>query len=681
MPRNKPRPPGSADRRRRSDSLAIPPGESPGPPIATAAPTTTSGLASLCAGWLVIGLCTVTAYLSSFRGGFLLDDISEIVANPAMGMPFRPWEAMFVGHVLPARPLPYLTFALHHTVDGTNAFDYHLVNLIIHGMAAFAVAALATVAFRSPRMATRWGPRGCWLATIIATTWAVHPLNTQAVTYIYQRIESLAGMLMLVSLACFAVATRSGWSPRWAAACIACAAAAMASKETAVVLPLLIAIYDWTFVAETTNDLWQRRRFYLYLAATWAVLVAVLIGNGRAYQEFDTPRTGVLSYALTQPSVIMHYLRLACWPVGQCIDYDWPVASPSVRTLASVLTVAGAVIVTVRGLWQRRPWAAPAALFFLGLAPTSSAFPVAALVNEHRMYMPLVGVISLAVCGATMICDRMGAGLILRAGLTAVVVGGLMILTDARNRLYESPFALWQDTLRQNPTNPRVNAALAGLTLGNGDLDGAIRYADAAQRADFESGAYNGLLQQLLAAGDLVGGERVARHAVAMKTSAGGPDRAATLEVTADLITLLHSLRSPEAVTTARRSIDAMRLVLGANHPATISTTTLLAADEIKQGRPAAGEALARQALAQINAQASASHLQLGATEVLAAALGAQGRPAEAKLVLRRAIDDLNHRYAKDRPDVSPLQAALARLPDAPDMTGGVTPPPGEHSP
>ena len=125
----------------------------------------------------------------------------------------------------------------------------------------------------------------------------------------------------------------------------------------------------------------------------------MLASQAGRYGEFHEPVHRPLAYLLTQPGVILHYLRLACWPTGQCLDYDWPIATTAREILLPAGLIVAAAAVTAVGTWRRRPWAWPAAAFFLLLAPTSSLLPVAAPAVEHRMYLPLAAVAGLVIVG------------------------------------------------------------------------------------------------------------------------------------------------------------------------------------------------------------------------------------------------------------------------------------------
>ena len=180
---------------------------------------------------LIVVLSCLAAYANSFAGQFVFDDVHEIERNPSLRSLLPPWDAMFIGHKMPARPLPYLTFAINFWVSGKNPASYHAVNLLIHILASLALFDLVRSTLTSPRLRDRFAQRSVPIALVIAAVWACHPLQTQAVTYVYQRIESMAGMFALVSLACFARAAFSGWKPAWLAGCLAAAVGGMASKD------------------------------------------------------------------------------------------------------------------------------------------------------------------------------------------------------------------------------------------------------------------------------------------------------------------------------------------------------------------------------------------------------------------------------------------------------------------
>lgn len=590
-------------------------------------------------------LSCLAAYANSFAGQFVFDDVHEIERNPAIRSLLPPWDAMFIGHKMPARPLPYLTFAINFWVSGEDPVSYHVVNLLIHILASLALFDLVHSTLTSPRLRDQFGQRAVPMALVIAAIWACHPLQTQAVTYVYQRIESMAGMFVLVSLACFARAAFGGWKPAWLAGCIAAAVGGMASKESAVVIPPLVLAYDWCYVTETSRDLRCRRRFYAMLAATWLVLLGVLLSQAGSYQELASSTRSPRAYALTQGEVILHYVRLVFWPVGQCIDYEWPIQHSWARIVPAVGSVLAALCVTAYGLWKQRPWAWPATLFFLALAPTSSVLPVEAVANEHRMYIPLAGVVWGVVLAIVGVCagkrppgERTAWQMVVPA---VAVILALITTTHFRNQMYHNRMRMWIHIFQQDPTNWRANYNMACRSLDAGEPDVAFEFADHAVAKNPRSDVFNELVHDLNAKGDFVTAEQFARRAYDVRTDALGAEDSATLTSAADLIVALRNKGDTQsAAALAEKSLGGMRRVLGMDHDVTLLVTAVIATAAVESGNAVDGGRLAREVLATIgDTGGSKQPIRLLATAALAHAAESQGRYPEAVQAYGRLVE------------------------------------------
>ena len=642
----------------------------PSPPPATALPT---GRRWWIGAAVVTAACMV-AYANSFRGEFLLDDIPEILDNRHLDRLVPPWEAMFVGNKLPARPLPYLSFALNRFVCGADPRGFHAVNLLIHVAAALALFDLVRLTLNSPRLRPRMGSASLPLAALAATIWAVHPLNTQAVTYIYQRIESLAGLFMLVTLACYARwADRVVWrglgaGQGWLAASVAAAAAAMATKEHAVVLPLLVWLYDWIFVASNPSAPRGRWRFHGILALTWLVLAAVMISQAADYQEFDANFSHApWAYALTESGVILHYLRLVFWPVGQCFDYGWPIERSVARALPATLALAAAVVGTAIGIGRRAAWAFPAAVFFLVLAPTSSIFPVYAPCYEYRMYVPGAAVIATACCLVYAAISQQGdphvrrrvttAGCFVAASMAAVLTS----LTVARNAVYAMPSGVWREVLAMRPGNVLANTHFAGAASKAGDLRAALEHGERVVRTESRSQIFGELADAFALRGDRQAAVTLCQRDSAVKSVLLGGDAKDALESQARLITALHNAGQPEAYDVARDSLAALEAGLGLHNQSTLKVLIVLAKTANASGRPDEGERWARTVLAALDQTVeNPAALRKPAAVTLAESLGRQGRPADAEQLLRLELEALGRLTGRRRTDLSPLVVALA---------------------
>jgi protein O-mannosyl-transferase len=526
---------------------------------------------------LVVVGCTLAAFLNSLDGEFLMDDYCEILDNPLMASPWPPWRVMLVGHELPSRPLPYLTFAIDHAIWGKRAFGYHLTNLAIHVVAAVALFFLTRTTLVSPRLRDAFGVHADVLAALIASLWATHPLHTQAVTYIYQRMESMTGMLCLVSLAAFAGAVARQWNTRWLTASVVASAAAMFSKETAVVLPLSVATYDWLLCREQPPPPGRRLRYYAALCGTWLLILVQIVVQGRRYNATGAFDVSPLGYFLTQPRVIMHYLRLTFWPTWLCFDLDLPIlttASKIVPSLAYMMTLG---LVVAYGFVRRRAWAWPGVAFLLALAPSSSFLPLGAVAEEYRMYLALAAVAAAVVLGGyTLIQRRTPPGtvrstaLLGAAGIALAATAILIVLTQERNRVYATPGGVWLDVIEKGRAGTRTYWNLALACDTHDGVDAAMQYADEVFSRNQDLDVYEHLAKRRIGRGDVATAERYLRHAVATQAEEIAKGKIGPVRTLAYLAVILHEHgKSTEAEALAATHLERVRAVLGDDHPST----------------------------------------------------------------------------------------------------------------
>ncbi len=419
----------------------------------------------------------IASYCNTLQVPFLFDDIARIVNEPSIRTLWPPSVAMQNSN----RPFGQYTFALNYACHGYDVFGFHLVNLGIHLVGALFLYGFVKRSLR--RCGPRYHPSAELLAFSIALVWVVHPLNTQAVTYIVQRLESLMGLAYLATLYCFARSQDSKTSWFWLLCSIVACAFGMGCKEVMVSAPLVVLWYDRAFMASSWRTLFLKRKyFYVLLASTWTVLVWSMVhyrldySNGSLYQvEGLTSWT----YLISQSSVLVHYLSLAVWPRGQCVYPAWPMSHSIQEVLPQFLFMSVLFASTVWAVFHYPRWGFLGGCFFLVLAPTSSVIPIKDLAFEHRMYLPLAAVIALVIIGVFELLSRIG---ISKASASSIHLGTSMLLALAlgitafeRNKVYESETSVWKDTLVKSPRNVTVWVGLGGL------LAKEKRYAEACE--------------------------------------------------------------------------------------------------------------------------------------------------------------------------------------------------------
>ena len=452
--------------------------------------------------WLAGGilvLATFAAYQNSFGGPFVFDDGPAIAENPSIR---RLWPLSGVlapgldgGLTVSGRPLVNVSLAINYALGGDTVWGYHLFNLLIHVLAGLTLFGVVRRIFaetvgrghRTPPNSTGRRDQAIppyrvdadALAFFTALLWLLHPLQTESVTYVVQRAESLMGLCYLMTLYGFIRSTESVQPRRWLWLSFVTCLLGMAAKEVMVSAPLAVLLYDGTFVAGSFGEAWRRRwRYYLGLAGTWLLLGWLVAGTtGRGGTAGFGTTVGPWSYLLTQCQAIVHYLGLVFWPQPLVFDYG----TAAVGHLAEVWPQALLLVTLAAGtLWAvaRRPvWGFAGACFFLILGPSSSIVPVASqTMAEHRMYLPLAVVVSLVVAG---LYAGLGRRSFLICGVLAAAGGWLSCL---RNADYRSDLALWTDTVAKWPANGRAHNNLGKAVFATGRSEEAFAHFQEAIR-------------------------------------------------------------------------------------------------------------------------------------------------------------------------------------------------------
>jgi tetratricopeptide (TPR) repeat protein len=413
------------------------------------------------------------------------------------------------------RPVLNLSLAINYAISGTAVWSYHAANLAIHALAGLALFGIVRRTLRGRTAIPHASPpaigaaQGVGInalhATLIAFSaallWTLHPL-TESVTYIVQRAESLMGLFYLLTLYCFIRAAEAVKPARslWFALCIAACVLGMATKEVMVSAPLIVLLYDRTFLAGTFRDAWRIRRWlYAALAASWLLLAGLIAATGGNRSGSIGFGIGIpwWKYTLTQARAICTYLGLSFFPHPLNFDRSPYSVHGVIEVLPYAIPVVALLVGTVVALWRRPAVGFLGCWFFAILAPTSSIVPgTNQLIVEHRMYLPLAAVVVMAVLGTCRLLNRRST--------TAFVVLAIAfgLATSARNADYRSELSLWGDAVAKDPASYVAQNNL-GLALAkiSGHLDEAIaRYEEALRLEPGYVDAHNNLgnaLQQM----------------------------------------------------------------------------------------------------------------------------------------------------------------------------------------
>ncbi len=445
---------------------------------------------------LVIATATVLVYSNSFDASFHFDDMGSIVENEGIRDLSHQWPPSG------SRWLGVLSFALNYRLGGLEVFGYHAVNVLVHVCNGLLVAWLAAITLRTPAM--RRAEAGQLLRRLLPVTagllFALHPVATQAVTYIVQRVTSLATLFYLLSLALHARGRLSLEAERPSRARAAClyslsvvaAAAAMKTKEISFTLPIVAVGYELLFFR-------SRKRLLLLapLAATALLVPAGLATHGQSLADVlggasrfpaETQEISRSVYLLTQSRVVVTYLRLLLLPFRQNLDYDFPLshslAEPDVLLALAILVAIGASAVLLLVRCSRANRAAGMlvffgiAWFFVTLSVESSIVPIRDVIFEHRVYLPAAGAGIALGTALLWIVERLHlpVSLPLQAAAALLITAGpLGVATYARNLVWKDELTLWSDVVAKSPRKSGPHNNLALTHQAKGQLDDAIR--------------------------------------------------------------------------------------------------------------------------------------------------------------------------------------------------------------
>ncbi len=463
---------------------------------------------------LVLLLLGTVIYMNTFHAPFLYDDENSIVTNQSI----QDLNSFFGGpsgfDFNSNRVVGYLSFAINFYFSGLKVFSYHLINLLIHLGNALLVYALPLLLFRTPCLKdVSLAKRARWVALLAAALFVAHPLQTQAVTYIVQRLASLSTFFFLSTCVLYARARLTASPERLMCVkgvplyllSLITAALAMKTKEIAFTLPVILVLFEFLFFLGP-----PRRRFLLLLPHLLTMVIipmSLLSLNqpiGQVLSDVNqvtrmaniAPELTRGTYLITQFSVICTYLRLLFWPTGQNLDYDYPIYPEFLSTvpISCFFLLLGLFLLGVALAAQRLPGRWPEQKlvgfgilwFFITISVESSLVPLADVIYEHRVYLPSFGVFLALATVFVWLVERLHNPAFVRAAAGCAVIVILLLggATWARNQVWQSAVTLWSDVADKSPHKVRPFNNLGSALNDAGRSDEAIPILERAINID-----------------------------------------------------------------------------------------------------------------------------------------------------------------------------------------------------
>jgi len=457
---------------------------------------------------LIVCLGMIVYYNSLFCS-FHFDDTASITDNFAIR---NLSNLQGIWNFWPCRFISYLSFAFNYHFNRLDVWGYHLFNLGVHLVTAVLVWWLVLLTLSTPVMKdNKIVSQAHLVALLVGLIFISHPIQTEAITYIVQRAASMAAMFYIAAL-CFYVKARllqdatlngviarnevtkqsfeeiasSPMAPRNDTAqiifyicALLTAILAMFTKETAITLPLMILLYEVSFLK--TDKIFNWKRVTPFLLTIFIIPLTMLLTKSVNFHEMrrvteGAPGISSAHYFLTQFRVLVTYIRLLFLPLNQNFDYEYSISKSlfELSTLVSFLFLTSILFFARRMFSRYRLISFSILWFVLTLTPESSVIPIKDVIFEHRLYLPMAGFSIFLVSGAYYFFGK-NFFKVMIVTLT-LIVAGYSFLTYQRNKIWKNEITLWEDGVSKSPHKARPYASRGAAYYEQGNF--ALSLAD-----------------------------------------------------------------------------------------------------------------------------------------------------------------------------------------------------------
>lgn len=431
---------------------------------------------------LILIVAGFIIYSNTLNVPFYFDDYDSIIDNPAIKNLNSFFHYNGIYDLMHTRFFSYLTFALNFHFSGLNVTGYHITNILIHLCSSLFVLLLVKEILNSSAIKDEFtGKEKFFIAALSASIFLFHPVQTQAVTYLVQRMSSLAALFYIASIY-FYLRGRNLYNAESSNSvkikslfhfilAVISFFLSLFSKEIAATIPLAIILTELLFIRNRKGKI----NWYI-ISSISAVLIAAAVtifSLGALPIEADnTPRQ---VYLFTQIDVMFTYFRLLFFPFSQNIDYDFPLQSSLLNAalMIKLLLLLALIIFAVLQYKKNKLITFGIFWFFITISVESSIIPIRDVINEHRLYLPMPG-FSLIISFLLVVLSRRLGNLKIAQLFSTVLIAVLVILTFNRNELWKDPGQMWSDVISKSPFKARPYLARGSFYLRDNQPDPAI---------------------------------------------------------------------------------------------------------------------------------------------------------------------------------------------------------------
>ncbi|MBF0103393.1 MAG: tetratricopeptide repeat protein [Desulfobacterales bacterium] len=463
----------------------------------------------------------ILAYSNSFHASFQGDDYFFIVENKDV----HHFDMITLFQKFASRITVFLLFCLNYRFGELNVFGYHLINLTIHIINALIVLALVQQLFQTPVLKDKqylYGENTPFIfSSLTAIIFVTHPIQTQAVTYIWQRCSSMVALFYLLAMYFFLKSeiklekATEKYYLYYRIIAISCGVLANFTKQNAFTLPVAVVFMFWFFFP------WKEYKitYLIKMISPWISLLLIIpiITLYFGSQELNdirlafgqSPKLTPYEYFCTQLHIIPNYMLLILFPFNQKLDYDFArITSLWHIDTFLLLIIHIAIVILAIHYRKKNPLVSLGYIFFyLTLAIESSFIPLMDVIFEHRLYLPMLGFI-IATLWLIIPFNRLPLkktigmkNKLLVLVVISLVCSPLVYATYQRNTVWETPFSLWLDNVQKTPNLTRAQFMLGLEYQKRKDFEKALYHFERANHLGFKG--YEALLQMGICLGNL----------------------------------------------------------------------------------------------------------------------------------------------------------------------------------
>ncbi len=443
----------------------------------------------------------IAVYSNSFYGEWHYDDFANIVDNPHIQMKSFSWPEikeciLGIYQDKLSRPLSYLSFGLNYRLGGMDVFGFHVFNFVIHYLSSVFLFLFIYNTLRLPVLRDKYSVVAYSTALLATVFWAIHPLFVTSVTYIVQRMASMAGMFYILSMYLYLKARTTEKTGPAIALFSGCALAGLASfltKENAAMLPVSIVLFDLILIQGVTKESVKRFGKIIVIPLLIFFILGLIYTNGfsKTLSGYAIRDFSMIERLLTEPRVIIFYLTLLFYPIGSRLTliYDVAVSRSFLdpwTTIPSILLIALLVGFALY-LVKKRPLISFCILFyFLNHLVEGSVIPLE-LIYEHRNYLPamliFIHLAELIIFILNYFSYKKAIQFAIAAGVVVITIAEGAV-TYNRNQIVSDDFLLWTDNIQKSPELSRPYANLGRIYYNHGDRTKAFQEYEKAMQLD-----------------------------------------------------------------------------------------------------------------------------------------------------------------------------------------------------